>query len=86
MLFYNDSRLRKHHTRKQPMAVQMLKTHMTVISLLHTGWLQPSTHQLNLQHVHLTTQIAVLPGLFLQSVYSFASACKSWSYIMTWST
>ena len=52
-----------------------LKTHLTGISLIHTGWLKPSTHQLSLQHLHLIDQIKVLPGLFLQ-VYSLVSACS----------
>ncbi len=53
--------------RKQPMAVQMLRTHLTVISLLNRGWLQPGAHQLSLQHLHMIGQIAVLANLFLQT-------------------
>ena len=48
------------------MAVQLLRTHLTVISLLHRGWLQPGIHQLSLEHLHLIDQISVLANLFFR--------------------
>jgi len=64
------------------MAGQLLRTHISVISLLYKGWLQPDTLHLTLKKLHLIAEIGILSKLLLQSVYSFASTCKPQSDAM----
>ncbi len=53
------------------MAGQLLRTHVSVISLLYKGWLQPDTLHLSLEKLHLIAEMGILRNLLLQSVSSF---------------
>ena len=58
------------------MAGKLVRTRVSVISLLYKSWLQPDTLHLALEKLHLIAQIGILSKFLLQSVYSFASTCK----------